>query len=269
LSEAQTDDFVPYVPDASTFSEGGNAARLNGKPVDITSIYAITTVATKKDGTPRSVGEDGQGKEQTFLRVEYTPRDGATEEDKKPASEEYLLGGSAQVRASADGDQILLKPGKGLFRKLDGAKFFDAAEKSGLGPMTGASLKAHFLGQGFEVGGVAEEYETKDKGPDGKPVKKTFVRLFPAKHLGKGAGTVASAAAPADLDTTLDGIVLGIVASAPGNSAPVALIQSAVFAQFPEGPQRQTAVKRVFSSEYQGKQGRGFTFGGGVAKLAA
>jgi hypothetical protein len=260
LSETQ-DDFVPYVPDASTFTEGGNAARMSGRPATITGIYAITTVKTNKEGVGRTK-DDGSPNEQTFLRVEYTPANAKDEEDAKPVAEEYLLGGSGVVRASADGDQILLKPGKSLWRKLDGARFFDSAEKSGLGVMKTASLKGHFIGQNFELGGIAEEYTDK------KGEKKSFTRLFPAKYIGAGAGTVAATKGVENVESLVDGIVLATVSAAHPNVTPVFAIQQAIMAQAPEAS-RQAAIKLAFSSEYQSKAGRPFVFAGGNAKLAA
>lgn len=265
MSETQ-DDFVPYVPDASTFTDGGNAARLSGRVSVVTGVYAITTVATKKDGTPRIVDKDtGQPVEQTFLRVEYTPKDAKDEQDAKPANEEYLLGGSAHVKASADGDQILLKPGgKGLWRKNDGAKFFDLVEKSGLGAQKTPSLKEHLMGQEFELAGIAEKYKDRE-GKD-----REFVRLFPTKYIGRSGAVAAAAGAgsAADIETAIDGIILSALSEAPNNTLPVAEIQKRVKAGLPEA-QHNAAVKTVFSSAYQQKPGRGFAFAGGQARLAA
>jgi hypothetical protein len=264
---SENQDFVPYVPDAATFTDGGTAGRLSGRVSVVTGIYAITTVATKKDGTPRLVNkETGQPVEQTFLRVELTPKDPKDEMDGRPGNEEYLLGDSKYQRASEDGDQILLsKASKGLYRKNDGAKFLALAEKSGLGPMKQASLKAHFLGQEFEFVGVAEPYKDKVTGQD-----RSSVRLFPSKYVGRSTGVAAAAGAgsAADIETAIDGIILSALAEAPNNTLPVAEIQKRVKAGLPEA-QHNIAVKTVFSSAYQQKQGRGFTFASGQAKLAA
>jgi hypothetical protein len=265
VSETQ-DDFVPYVPDAATFTEGGTAGRMNGRRAAVTGIYAITTVATNKDGTPRLVNkETGQPVEQTFLRVEITPSESSDEIDGRPANEEYLLGDAKYVRASADGDQILLAKGsKGLWRKNDGAQFLDLSEKSGLGPMTQASLKTHFLGQEYEWSGIAKKYKDKTG------AEKEFVRIFPTRYIGRSGAVAAAAGAgsAADIETAIDGIILSALSEAPNNTLPVAEIQKRVKAGLPEA-QHNIAVKTVFSSAYQQKQGRGFTFASGQAKLAA